>query len=141
MLTAWISVSSEIFKKPKFWKILFFPMLFPYYENLIFLCLGKFIHFRFILNILKSPSLWNCLCFPIFFCNMVCRFLHILDIACVLLCTHCMHAWMHWMHGMHCRKGLIILLILFIFHIYLAIFSGIYTFFCNFWQTIMIKIK
>ena len=43
----WISASPEIFKKPINLKCLCFPILFPYYANPLFLCVGDCMDFCF----------------------------------------------------------------------------------------------
>ena len=47
----WISASSKIFKKPINLKCLYFPILFPYYGNPLFPCVGNCIDFCFKLKI------------------------------------------------------------------------------------------
>ena len=49
--TVWISASSEVFKKSINLKCLCFPILFPYYGNPLFPCVGNCIDFCFKLKI------------------------------------------------------------------------------------------
>ena len=59
----WISDSPKKFKKPVNVKCLYFPILFPYYGNPLFPCVGNCMDFCFKQ---KIPETLN-LCFPTFF--------------------------------------------------------------------------
>ena len=52
----WVSASSKIFKKPINLKCLCFPILFPYYGNTLFPCVGNCMDFCFQQKILQTRN-------------------------------------------------------------------------------------